>query len=306
LACWDGSSWTEVASLAGGRAIALAVSGSNLYVGGAFSSVNAVAAACVAHWNGSSWSPLGGGVGAACASTVNGLLLSGSDVYAAGSFFSENGTSNYLNQVGMYAGGWTPLGAGMWHSSEYPCDDAVAFAVEQFDGMQVFGGYWDTAGGQAIPYLAFWDGMTWSSLGSGVDNQVVALEAHDGKLYVGGNFLHAGGKSSKCFGIYDPNSSTGVGTPVASRELRLSPNPFNPATNIAFATEAPGHVRLDVVDARGIVVRTLVNQILPGGAHSARWDGESDHGVPAASGVYMFRLTVERGASLAQKGTLLK
>lgn len=68
------------------------------------------------------------------------------------------------------------------------------------------------------------------------------------------------------------------------------PNPFNPSTSIPYTTEHDGPVRLDVFDAAGRRVATLVNRAEAAGAHAARWDGRDHTGVRVASGVYFARL----------------
>ena len=68
------------------------------------------------------------------------------------------------------------------------------------------------------------------------------------------------------------------------------PNPFNPSTTIAFSVAAPGRVTLRVYDVSGRLVRTLLDGTMPAGRHEARWDGRTDRGAAAASGVYFCRL----------------
>ncbi len=83
------------------------------------------------------------------------------------------------------------------------------------------------------------------------------------------------------------------------------PNPFNPSTTIAFETPANGHVRLDVFDVRGGLVRRLVDESMPAGAHSIVWDGRDSDGNVARSGVYFYRLEAN-GKSEAKKMVILK
>ena len=71
------------------------------------------------------------------------------------------------------------------------------------------------------------------------------------------------------------------------------PNPFNPTTRIDFAIESNQHVRLDVYNILGQLVNTLVDNSMPAGAHSIEWDATSSSGSRVASGVYLYRLTVE-------------
>ena len=72
--------------------------------------------------------------------------------------------------------------------------------------------------------------------------------------------------------------------------LQNSPNPFNPTTTIRFDVGSPGHVTLRIYDVGGRLVRTLVDRHLSGATHFVAWDGRDDAGLPAASGVYFYRL----------------
>ena len=50
-------------------------------------------------------------------------------------------------------------------------------------------------------------------------------------------------------------------------------------------------MRLEVLDLLGRVVKELLNEELPAGAHTAGWDGTDGRGVRGASGPYIVRLT---------------
>jgi|GEM_PF-3448597 len=70
-----------------------------------------------------------------------------------------------------------------------------------------------------------------------------------------------------------------------------SPNPFNPQTEISFTVPAGGAaVRLEIFDARGRLVTTLVDETLVGGEHRRPWNGRLADGRTAASGLYTCRL----------------
>ena len=75
--------------------------------------------------------------------------------------------------------------------------------------------------------------------------------------------------------------------------LAVHPNPFNPTTTIEYSVPAAGRVTLSVYDLAGRRVATLVDGELPPGPNEATWDGTTDAGTRAASGVYFVRLTTE-------------
>jgi len=85
------------------------------------------------------------------------------------------------------------------------------------------------------------------------------------------------------------------------------PNPFNPITVIGYSVAATGpeEVRLRVFTVAGRLVRTLVSRRVEPGYHEARWDGRDDHGLPAASGIYVYRADIGRTA-FTRKMTLLR
>ena len=56
-------------------------------------------------------------------------------------------------------------------------------------------------------------------------------------------------------------------------------------------------------DLAGRVVRTLANGVLPAGYHQRVWDGRTQRGVMAASGVYFYRLEV--GGAVQQRKMLI-
>ena len=67
------------------------------------------------------------------------------------------------------------------------------------------------------------------------------------------------------------------------------PNPFNPSTTIAYQLPRSGEVALEIYNALGQKVRTLVNQHKEAGFHQAQWDGRNDRGLQVASGIYIYR-----------------
>lgn len=74
---------------------------------------------------------------------------------------------------------------------------------------------------------------------------------------------------------------------------RPVPNPFNPRTLVAYAIPREGHVSLRVYDARGRIVRNLVESVHTAGRDEVMWDGTDRTGRPVASGLYFTRLEFE-------------
>ncbi len=72
------------------------------------------------------------------------------------------------------------------------------------------------------------------------------------------------------------------------------PNPFNPGTEILFEMPAGGGpARLEIFDARGRLVRLLVDGHRAEGLQRVFWDGLGADGRPQPGGVYFGRLNVQ-------------
>jgi len=69
------------------------------------------------------------------------------------------------------------------------------------------------------------------------------------------------------------------------------PNPFNPATTIAFSLHQAGQVSLKIYDTLGRSIKTLANSYQDAGRHEYVWDGFDDSGQKASSGVYFYQLS---------------
>ena len=66
------------------------------------------------------------------------------------------------------------------------------------------------------------------------------------------------------------------------------PSPTRGATDIDLVLGRTTHVRADIFDLQGRLVRRAIDENLPAGAHVIRWNGRNSGGEPVASGVYWF------------------
>jgi hypothetical protein len=76
------------------------------------------------------------------------------------------------------------------------------------------------------------------------------------------------------------------------------PNPFNPATAIAYQLEEEGQVELALFNLAGARLRILVSAHQPAGPYLVQWDGRDAQGQRAASGIYFYRLSTTRGQAV--------
>jgi len=71
------------------------------------------------------------------------------------------------------------------------------------------------------------------------------------------------------------------------------PNPFGNVTNIAFALKQSSKVTIDVYNILGQKIKTITEDEMPSGIHSAQWDGKDTFGHQAANGVYFYRMNTD-------------
>ncbi len=70
------------------------------------------------------------------------------------------------------------------------------------------------------------------------------------------------------------------------------PNPFNPATTIRFELASSNVVSVDIFNASGQLITTLMNQPIVAGQHSVQWDGLDRYESAVSSGIYLARVKV--------------
>ena len=95
-------------------------------------------------------------------------------------------------------------------------------------------------------------------------------------------------------------------TPKPFRIVSVAPNPFNPTTTVRFTLPASMPVTAVIYSVTGARVRVLANRQRFGpGENRLTWDGRTDQGTTAASGVYFIRIETRLGAKVA-RAVLLK
>ena len=83
------------------------------------------------------------------------------------------------------------------------------------------------------------------------------------------------------------------------------PNPFNPMTTISYRLPKTAVVTLRIYNLLGQQVRTLVDEVEKPGYYTAQWDGRDEQGMDLPSGVYFYRLRIDRDKFVETKKMLL-
>ena len=227
IAKWNGSNWSALGSgitvrpylpllSFGGRVLAIAVSGSNVYAGGILTSAGGIAVKGVAKWNGAYWSALGSEM----IEEVYALAVSGEDLYAGGFTPIYSFECAVCRYSCMHSPDSTPeeRAACQANCDAYKCRPQVPHFVAKWNGFdwssmasetngRVYalavaggdiyaGGGFTNIGGTAASYIAKWNGSGWNALGSGMNGSVLALAVSGSHVYAGGGFTTAGGSAA--------------------------------------------------------------------------------------------------------------
>ena len=196
VARWNGSDWAPMGLGASGPVYALAPGAGGIVAGGAFDRMIGAAeeTARIARWDGTAWQPLGGGV-IGTYDEVRALAISGSDIYAGGTFRVATAEGDAHNVAHWDGSAWHALGPG----ADGPVN-ALALA-----GSELYaGGDFLSLGPLLSNRLAGWNGTTWSKVGAGADAAVRALLiTPDGsRLFAGGTFSRIGSEGHPNLAVF--------------------------------------------------------------------------------------------------------
>lgn len=307
------SGWQTI-GVVSGWAFALAVYGDELYVGGQFTAVAGTPAWNLAAWNGSAWRAAGS-VGD---ERISAFTVHAGSLYAAGFFAvyrlsgsstwtsvsaGQNGSTTALASFGSYlaaGGAFTQIGGAsanhiaLWDGSSWSAlgagiDGGIA-ALVSHEGCLVAGGSLTQAGGTPANKIALWDGSVWQPFGSGVNGNVTALCSIQSRLYVGGEFTSAGGNPSFYMARWDSltTASSPVAPMTAGGGARMQ-NPYSPGGSISLNFPPLAAIQAAVYDLQGCLVRRLCTRSSPDARGVISWDGRTEEGIRASSGVYYLR-----------------
>jgi hypothetical protein len=330
IARWDGSAWYPLVSgvsdsIPDGTTDGvwdMVVWQGDLYVVGDFTHAGGGQVFYVARWDGSTWSDVGGGVSMIDGGPtgLRGVDVHDGDLVIVGCMDFAGGVeaTNIARWDGVV---WSPIGSG-----SDPYDDMwgwrqAAHSVASYRGLLYVGADFSEAVGEAAACLAVWDGVSWEAVDNGLEGErwpigpyvgdlEVAGEGITTSLLMGGNFKEANAEDTDMVARYTNCSGpTGVpidNTPKPFRVASVSPNPFNPWTTVRFTLPAAMPVTAEIRSVTGARVRLLAKEKPFGpGDHQLTWDGRTDQGSPAASGVYFIRLKTRLGAKMT-RAVLLK
>jgi hypothetical protein len=193
IARWNGSAWQPLGSGLGfdfgsDTVYATAVYNGELIACGDFTVAGGASASRVARWNGSTWQPLGAGVGFGVGTaTAYSLAVYNNELIVGGAFNLAGGAP--ANSIARWDGSaWLPLGSGLTLFGSY--GTTYALAVRGTDLLAA--GRFSAAGGNTAQDFARWNGSAWDAPAnisySGIGPEAVyALSLFRDDLIIAGN-----------------------------------------------------------------------------------------------------------------------
>jgi glucose/arabinose dehydrogenase len=194
----------------------------------------------------------------------------------------DHGTGAAIMSAGVYRP--SSGGASNW-PAEYHGDvffaDYYTGVLRRLDNST---GTWKTA--PAVPGQA--NANDWANgLTAPVDFQI----GPDGSLWYLSQFDGSFSGATGSLNRIRSGAPVAVAPSGAERKaLRVSPNPFQDASELSFSLPAASPVRITVFDAAGRERRVVYTGTVAGGTTRMSWDGADETGRPVAAGVYLVRL----------------
>lgn len=286
---WDGIRWSNVvATPAFGLVYTVVPSEDSILVGGRFTHINGIEMNNAARWDGRQWHSLAGGLtrqfrfegNTTSWTDVRALFQDGTNLYAGGSFTNAGGVA--ARNVARWDGWqWSGLGAGIPGSgycqtfSGFSCMFPVTSLVVVQGKLFAGGGF--AAQYEPIPhYLAKWNGVTWTNLGSGEWNldlsiplreiddhsvRVWALASRGSDLVVAGNFGMIEGMPSYGFAIWHEGRPPALQAILRNGQVVFSwPREFQNAT-VEFTESLPSSSWRPATELKWEISDTATNDV---------------------------------------------
>jgi hypothetical protein len=244
VAKWTGTNWLALDTEGGNINVwALASYNGQLYAGGNFTNFNNTGAGGVAKWNGTTWSDIGSGV-----SAVNALAVFQNKLFIGGSFTTAGGipANNIVSWDGATT--WSALAGG----TNTQVQSLLSNGTKLFAG----GSFWMVNSSTTNANgAAYWDGSTWTVLGTDLGTGGKTICIYNNELYYGGTGAFNGQHYfAKWSGGNFPNSI--VENEIQS--LEIFPNPA--ISQLTVRSSEFGDKKIELIEIYDIVGKKVFSQ----------------------------------------------
>ncbi|CAN5431994.1 hypothetical protein BH11BAC1_BH11BAC1_02790 [soil metagenome] len=185
LAKWDGVNWSAVSTSDVGGTVdyvnGISYYDGQLYIGGTFNNIGALATNAIASWDGIGWGNVNGGV-AGSFQDIEKLLLFNGQLVAIGNFYAAGGLQT--NFIAEWNGiDWDSVGGGFDYY-------AACMEVDSSNHLLFVGGAFYYAGdtNTIVKGSAKWNNNNWSALDTNLCGDFMSMCMYRDKLFAGGNF----------------------------------------------------------------------------------------------------------------------
>jgi hypothetical protein len=192
----------------------------------------------------------------------------------------------------------------LWTRTYGGSDYDGGFAVQEIQDGYIIGGRTTSFGAGGLDlYLIKIDASgdtIWTRTygGAEVDWYFSGQQTQDGGYILAGYTASFGAGSDDVYliktnqhGLVGIEEGQDMNLQIENVRLEQSqPNPSHSMTTIRFQIATPGHVCINVYDACGRVIKTLVDEEKEAGVYSISWHGHNELGENVPAGVYFYRL----------------
>lgn len=222
------------------------------------------------------------------------------DHYGGSYCLSDSPAGNYSNNSNTFCRLASPLdlhnvenaNLQFWVRTELALDDDCLLLEYSFNGNN-----WEM--------LDFYTGSAYWTLKSLNLNSLIGNDVYLRFRLLTGSYGTGNGVFIDGFKFYGSTNVTSVSeelAPPAGISLSARPNPFSQSSEVRIISSRDlAHARLGVYNLRGQLLRVLADQDLAKGESCFSWDGRDARGDICASGIYLLRISADKGVRATVK-----
>ena len=250
----------------------LEVSGNQIFVAGQFNIADRRLFKNVAVLTNNKWSGFEENEDIGIEGIVRVIKKINNEIYIGGRLY-PNGSSDSKGLMKWNGKTWIEPGE-KFHS---PAGNSSVLDIEPFKEGFIVSGLFKSIGDMEVNNLAWFDGISWNSIGNGIQPLVSAVEVSERQLFAAGTQILLSGETISAglvrFNFEDPQTDVPVTEKGNSHlNLRIYPNPAKSWIRLQFFLPHPGEVSVSLFNLQGKLMKTLVEEYNNSGEHTLNLD----------------------------------